>query len=386
MKDNEKQRKLPKGIQKRRELYEARPMINGRRYFIQGRTIGETQKAVVELRYKLAHGLYIPKTDLLLNDWMKIWLEQYKAGVVKDGTLETYQIICHSLIEPYFTRNKLQAVRADHIQAFFNDLLRRDYSRSTIELSRAVLSGALKQAYRNGMIEKNPMDQAQIPRKANAVNEGCTKVLTKEQQQVFMEAARGSYLCNLFGLLIRTGLRIGEALALTYKDIDKRKGVIHIRRTLKEGHGGFYVNSPKSKTSARDIPLTEDIISILDAQKTYLSGKVTRIDGYIFSTLEGQAIHRNRVQTEIDRLIRQINEAEREKAKKEGREPVAFPRFTPHTFRHTFATRAIEAGMKPQTLKAILGHSSLAMTMDLYSHVLEDTKAEEMKKIAGVFL
>ncbi len=57
----------------------------------------------------------------------------------------------------------------------------------------------------------------------------------------------------------------------------------------------------------------------------------------------------------------------------------------PHVFRHTFATRAIEAGMQPQVLKTILGHSSLAMTMDLYSHVLPDTKAQEMEKIANIF-
>ena len=62
-----------------------------------------------------------------------------------------------------------------------------------------------------------------------------------------------------------------------------------------------------------------------------------------------------------------------------------FPRITSHVFRHTFATRAIEAGMPPQVLKTILGHSSLAMTMDLYSHVLPDTKADEMQKIANVF-
>ena len=80
------------------------------------------------------------------------------------------------------------------------------------------------------------------------------------------------------------------------------------------------------------------------------------------------------MQAEIERVIRRI--------RAEGHE---FERITPHIFRHTFATRAIEAGMQPQVLKTILGHSSLAMTMDLYSHVLPDTKAAEMEKIAGVF-
>lgn len=83
---------------------------------------------------------------------------------------------------------------------------------------------------------------------------------------------------------------------------------------------------------------------------------------------------RERVQGEIDRTIKRIHEAGYE-----------FDRITPHVFRHTFATRAIEAGMPPQVLKTILGHSSLSMTMDLYSHVLPDIKADEMEKIAKVF-
>ncbi|GCA66822.1 hypothetical protein KGMB01110_12580 [Mediterraneibacter butyricigenes] len=80
------------------------------------------------------------------------------------------------------------------------------------------------------------------------------------------------------------------------------------------------------------------------------------------------------MQGEIDRIVKRI--------RKDG---IDFPHITSHTFRHTFATRAIEAGMHPQVLKAILGHSSLAMTMDLYSHVLPDTKAEEMQKISQIF-
>jgi len=71
--------------------------------------------------------------------------------------------------------------------------------------------------------------------------------------------------------------------------------------------------------------------------------------------------------------------------KKINKADISFERFTPHCFRHTFATRAIENGMKPQTLKTILGHSTLSMTMDLYSHVLPTTKAEEMEMIASAF-
>ena len=89
---------------------------------------------------------------------------------------------------------------------------------------------------------------------------------------------------------------------------------------------------------------------------------------------QGDPLSRDRLQAEINRIVNHI--------RADGHD---FPRITPHIFRHTFATRAIEAGMPPQVLKTILGHSSLAMTMDLYSHVLPDTKAAEMEKIAGAF-
>ena len=116
------------------------------------------------------------------------------------------------------------------------------------------------------------------------------------------------------------------------------------------------------------------VIRALDNQKGFWGFKVEKIDRYLFCTEKGEVPKQCRVQGEINRITDRI--------RCDGKE---FPYITPHTFRHTFATRAIEAGMQPQVLKTILGHSSLAMTMDLYSHVLPDTKAQEMEKIANIF-
>ncbi len=126
----------------------------------------------------------------------------------------------------------------------------------------------------------------------------------------------------------------------------------------------------------RDIPVTTEIISIIEAQRKINReySNVVSIDEYVFHLPEGTPISRERVQSEIDRVLKKINETGGH-----------IERFTSHCFRHTFATRAIEAGMQPQTLKTILGHSSLSMTMDLYSHVLPNTRAEEMQKVASIF-
>lgn len=175
--------------------------------------------------------------------------------------------------------------------------------------------------------------------------------------------------------MLRTGMRKGEMQGLKYSDIDKKQKLIHVQRTLKYIEGkGYMEDTPKTRTSARDIPLTAATLEHIEAQRKYWGFKVVRMDQYLFCNEEGGPVSRERIQAEIDRTINRIREAGHD-----------FPRITSHVFRHTFATRAIEAGMQPQVLKTILGHSSLAMTMDLYSHVLPDTKAEEMEKIANAF-
>lgn len=157
--------------------------------------------------------------------------------------------------------------------------------------------------------------------------------------------------------------------------LDRKKNVIHVQRTLKYlEHRGFFEDTPKIRTSKRDIPLTKDTLALLEAQKNFWGFKIVNLDRYLFCNENGDPLSRERVQGEIDRIIKRIRAAGHD-----------FERITPHVFRHTFATRAIEAGMQPQVLKTILGHSSPAMTMDLYSHVMEDTKANEMEKIAMMF-
>ena len=120
--------------------------------------------------------------------------------------------------------------------------------------------------------------------------------------------------------------------------------------------------------------MTQDLITLLDNQKDYWDFKVERLDRYLFCNEKGEVLSRDRLTSEIKRIVNRI--------RSDGYD---FPDITAHVFRHTFATRAIEAGMPPQVLKTILGHSSLSMTMDLYSHVLPNTKAAEMEKIAEAF-
>ena len=132
-------------------------------------------------------------------------------------------------------------------------------------------------------------------------------------------------------------MRNGEMRGLKYTDVDKRKNVIHVQRTLKYIEGeGYFEDTPKTRTSKRDIPLTSDILKYLEAQKKFLGFKVEKMDRYLFCNELGEPLSRARVRNETNRIVKRIRKAGND-----------FQDITPHMFRHAFATRAIEAGMQP---------------------------------------
>lgn len=372
-----KGKQLPKGIRQRKNgRYEGRVKCEYESFSVYGDTITETKKKMRELRYKLEHGLYIERKKITLHDWFNTWIDEYKKNRVKMGTIVTYRDIFHNTIDGSLGKKYINDIRAEQVQKLYNDMVKAEYSYSTIELTSVVLGGCMKQAFKNGLIERDPVPLATLPRRTGKKQDSQKmKVLTKEQQALFMEYAKDSYLYNFFAVMLRTGMRCGELRGLKWSDIDRKENVIHVQRTIKYvKEEGLIEDTPKTTTSRRDIPLTGDLIKLLEEQRRYWGFKIERMDRYLFCTENGDCMNRERIQAEINRIVKRIMAAGNE-----------FEHITPHVFRHTFATRAVEAGMDPQILKTILGHSSLSMTMDLYSHVLPDTKAEAMQKIANIF-
>ena len=369
-----KGKELPAGIRQRKNgKYEGRVQYENERYSVYADSLSELKIKMTELRYKLEHGSFIAKNRMTVKEWFETWIEDYKKNQVKVGTITAYTNYYSFYIDKYIGKRKMVDVRGEHIQRVYNGMLKDGLAVSTIKIISAVLNGCFKQAVKNGIIERNPVVLATIPRQGETKTR---RVFSIQEQETFMQYAEGSYLYNLFALAIRTGMRSGEIRGLKFSDVDRKNGVIHIVRTLKYegGNQGFFEDTPKTKTSKRDIPLTRDMINIIEEQLKKNRQEVVFINAYVFQSADGRPISRERLQTEINRILKGIHDA-----------GIEFEYFTPHCFRHTFATRAIENGMRPQTLKAILGHSTLAMTMDLYSHVLPTTKAEEMELIANAF-
>ena len=171
-------------------------------------------------------------------------------------------------------------------------------------------------------------------------------------------------------------------MALKWRDIDYINNVIHVSKTVswKEG-GGIEETLPKSDTSKRDIPMNDTIKKVLQMQRTKMSlvyGEIyaRKMENNVFIGSNGaKAVASATVSFSINSVLKRLRQ-----------QGIEIERFTHHAFRDTFATRYIEEGGNMQTLQKILGHSSLAMTADLYAHVLPSTKQQEMKQVENGFI
>lgn len=368
-------RKLPKGIRQRSNAsFEGRFTYNGEAYTVHASTIGDTQKAMNDLRYKLEHGFFATANKITFGEWFDIWLQQYKKNKVKYGTYRSYEEYYKVAVKDRLGKKQLSSIRGEHIQSLYNALSENGYKYASIKVVSAMLNGCFAQAVKNQMIVFNPVKAAELPKQEE---KSARVALTREQQALFLKYAERSRHNIFFQVMLLTGMRNGELRGLKYSDVDKKNGVIHIRRTIKFVEGkGLVEDTPKTKTSKRDIPLREDIARLLHEQrKKNEVQNVQSIDAYFFQGKgDNVPLSDDAIIEAMHRIVKWIRE--------DGND---FPEITPHVLRHTFATRAIEAGMQPQTLKTIMGHSSLAMTMDLYGHVLPTTKHEEMEKIANAF-
>ena len=191
-----------------------------------------------------------------------------------------------------------------------------------------------------------------------------------------MEQLESSCLRDFFSCVIMSGLRNGEARALRWKDIDFEKKKIRVAHTLVgDTQAVRHLDTPKTKSSKREIPmLSKEYDILVNLKESADELNIGSMDDFVFCLPDGTALTRFRVENELKRIEKRM--------KSEGSE---VGHISCHCLRHTFATRAIEGGMKPQVLKNILGHSSLAITMDLYAHVLGDEKEQEMNLLENIF-
>lgn len=351
---------MPRGIRQRGDRYEGRFMWEGVAHSVTGATIKEVQQKITDEKYRLEHGTYIKRSAITVDDWYKGWLER-NEGRWKQLTRDNYRQLYKNHIQQTFGKMQISAIRPGMIRLWVEQE-RKSYTPGTVESAKSVLRCILADAVDHGIIMACP-----VPKNARGTLGTVNKrpALSAEEQKVLLEHMAGSKYYNIVLLQLYTGMRIGEVVGLKVQDIDWDTAVLNVKRTLEWTSVGIVENEPKTKAGMREIPMLPIVQQLLKEQCG------TNTEGYVFHRPNGRPIDPRLVNADLRMYTALIRATGR-----------TFPATSTHVLRHSFATRAIEAGMNPQTLKTILGHSSLAMTMDLYAHVLHNTKAAEMALLA----
>lgn len=383
-----KGKELGKGLNQRKDgRYQARfTTLNGKRVEKNFDKIKEARNWLDEEKHKLN---LLNSNNITVDEWFNYWIRNYKEGIVADNTKKNYSNRYEYNIKKTIGDMELTDVKQIHCQQVLKKMIEDGkYAYGTIELTAITLHALFKSAFENGYIVRNPADSLKIKKRDINDDENDKRVLTRNEQKEFIQYAKKSIYYNAFSLVLETGLRAGEIGGLQWSDIDFESGFLYVKRTLLQDSkkGGFYFGVPKSKTSKRKIPLTENAKAILyDQQKLQYKLKNQSIkwhnewNGLVFTTINGNPVGASTFRITMIRIVKNINK-DRE-ADALGKTYNIFEHCYMHSLRHTFATRCIEKGVQPKTLQKILGHSSIQITMDLYVHVTDEHLEEELDKM-----
>ena len=291
-----------------------------------GRTVNECLQKLKQALKLLEHGQQINKTATL-GEWLDKWMQLYKVNSLKPSSLEQMKRYLPAFAP--IANRPLNGLTAIEVQEFLNNV----ESPRKREKLHLMLKDALTKAMKCKLLEDDLFDGIKLPKRTRKR----TVALTAEQEEAFVEACRKSNMGNLLLLCLYQGLRLGEALALTYEDIDFQHRTISITKSI---DSLVNLTTPKTETSIRTIPMF---------QRTY--------DMLPHNTTERVFTHPRKVyQNAMLRIVHKLN----------------LKNVSIHTLRHTFATRCAEIGISAKMTQQWLGHSTIDMTMNVYTHINSD--------------
>lgn len=345
-----------------------------RKYFY-----GDTRKEVQEkLKVGLREqqqGTLVTAPQQMLKGFLEQWLEEVHKPGVRISTYARYRGLLNNHLIPALGNIQLQSLTPQQVQSFYADKLKEGLKPKTIKLIHTVLHKAIDNAVRWNLVSRNVCDLVSLPTSDRYE----MQPLTLEQCQKLLTVARGHRLENMLAVAIATGMRRGELLALRWQDVSIEQGRFHVRRTVDYiaayGRRGYVENEPKTASGVRQIELPRFAIDALVQQRRYVEqlkekcGAKWRECDLVFCNNTGEYLYPVLVHKEFKLLLKAAD----------------LPAIRFHDLRHTAATILLSMDVHSKVVQELLGHSSITVTMDLYSHVLPSMQHEAMGKFDSVF-
>ncbi len=375
-----KGKELGIGLSQRKDgIYQARYTDRwGKRKTIYGKILRELRKELAEAVASNQNYTSI-KDDVILDNWFIRWMDIYKNKNIRPNTKREYTHIYYKNISPYLGNRKINSLVKSDIQLLIDNAYDNNYGYERQNKIKVILKDMLQRAVEDCLVVNNPVSGVKL----RTYKEIRAKSLTIEEQNTFFDYCRNTFYDNLFNVAVNTGLRPGELFALQLSDVDLENGYIDVNKTLvyqkylDDDCKTFHIEPPKTKQSYRKVPINSVCRVYIERQfelkRIVAEKRPKQQNDYLFVTKFNTPLNSVIYSDAIKAVIRQINLTRAYDNQ--------FEVFSGHTFRHTFATRCFENGIDTKVVQSYLGHASLKMTMDLYTHVSEEKSSLDIEKI-----
>lgn len=358
-------------------IYVGRHPETGRKKYL-GKVIrGSKKDAQAYLNAKLREkdvGQLIEPTRLTVKQYLDRWLEEAARIKLRERTYVDYVELLTRYAVARLGEMRLSEVTPLVLQALYGELMKSDGPGvPSIRKLHVVLSSSLDQAVRWGLLMHNPASSVQLPRQQSGPRENRVRVMNPQEAQRFLEACRCSDHGTLFSFALGTGMRPGEYLALQWPDFDWKRARVQVCRTLyrpRKG-GGWRFEAPKTRRSYRSVSLAAGLLEELEAHRAAQRPVQPGQPDLVFRTDEGTPLDSTNL---LRRHLRPILKA-----------ADLDPRMTLYSMRHTHATLLLAAGVNPKVVADRLGHASVQLTLDVYSHVVPTLEHDVAMKMHDLF-
>ena len=382
--------RLPAGMTRRKNgTLQLQFIVDGKRYTVYGKTKDECKDKELKKREEIKQGTFRSSKALTVSEYFDRWIES-REKVIQSQTIRTYKKQMNRILGTEIDKAghtfgdlKLVKVEPDNVRVLQKELQKECSikDKNGKERKRKALTTRstndsiylVKKIFRNAVNERviawSPAECVEpLKRTEEQIRETLHRALTIEETRIFFDHVGDSAYKRLYTFLLHTGCRVGEAGAITPRDITG--GVIRINKTVTRTEIGYEIgNETKTKAGTRTIPILPEVRKALDDQKELNrllhDRNVIEMDKPIFRLPKGGLLRADRVNDDIASICSRAG----------------IERFTVHAFRDTFTTRCVDNGMTVKELMETLGHSDVQMTMGLYSHSNDKKKAEQLKAV-----
>jgi integrase len=366
---------------------EVRTGTGQQRRTVYGKTKKKVQEKLRKLYNDVAAGICGDATLLTVGQWLTRWLEQVKP-TVEPNTYNPYERHVRLHITPYLGAQRLTKLAKPHIRTWYADMANAGVSAALQRKVGTTLTIALNQAVNDDLLPGNPAMKVRKPKAKKP------EMIPLDLDQVgsFLRAAKADRLSALYQTALDSGARPGELFALLWSDLDLQGRFITVTKSLEEINGALRVKPAKTAKSRRRIDLSLATVAALAEHRQVMLAE-GHADGPVFCDTHGGYLRQSNLRrNSFMRLLERANQKAREEAEKISQEtgkevaPKLLPNIRLYDLRHTCATLLLLADVPAKVVSERLGHSSITLTLDTYSHVLPTMQrraADLMGEILG---